>query len=315
MTLPTRQDVERAQQCLANDVHRTPILTSRTLDAMTGCSLFFKSENLQRTGSFKIRGALNAAKNYSAGAEGTPSRVGPLVTHSSGNHGAALALAGREVGIPVVVIVPENAPQAKKDNIARYGARLVFCGPTIDDREAAVAAELKKGGHLVPPYNDNRVIAGQGTLALEIAEQVDNLHQLWVPVGGGGMASGCVLALGEQLQVIGSEPLLADDAYESLTTGVLVGPRPPTTVADGLRGALGDITFRLLHDYALHIQRVDEQQIVAAQRLLMSTLKLVVEPSGAVPFAALLAALEGGDIATGQRIALVISGGNMDLAL
>ena len=309
---PIREDVIRARERLAGDVHETPVLTSRTLDLMVGCELYFKCENLQRSGSFKIRGALNAARMFLS-ESGAVESGGPLVTHSSGNHGAALALAGRETGLDVVVVVPENAPQAKKDNIARYGARLVFCGPTINDREAAVATELANGGHLVPPYNDSRVIAGQGTLGLEVAMQVPELQQLWVPVGGGGMASGCVLAVGQELQVTGTEPLLADDAYESLATGVLVGPRPPTTVADGLRGALGDITFALLRDYKLRIERVTDEQIVAAQRLLMECLKVVVEPSGAVPFAALLAAVERGHVAAQQRIALVISGGNMDL--
>lgn len=312
MSLPVRADVLAAAQRLAGDVHRTPVLTSTTLDAAAGCALFFKCENMQRTGSFKIRGALNAARTYLAD---NPDHAGPLVTHSSGNHGAALALAGREAGLPVIVVVPSNAPEAKKDNIARYGARLVLCGPTIQDREAAVAVELAKGGHLVPPYNDNRVIAGQGTLALEVQEQVADLHELWLPVGGGGMASGCVLAIGEQIAIRGAEPSLADDAWESLTTGVLVGPRPPKTIADGLRGALGDITFDVLRNYGLKIERVDEEQIVAAQRLLMACLKVVVEPSGAVPFAALLAAQRRGDIASHQRIALVISGGNMDLAV
>jgi len=273
--LPCRADVLQARDRLSGDVHTTPVLTSRTLDQRVGCELYFKCENFQRSGSFKIRGALNAARVFSAAADSNP--TGPLVTHSSGNHGAALALAGRESGLDVVVVVPENAPQAKKDNIARYGARLVFCGPTISDREASVATELSKGGHLVPPYNDSRVIAGQGTLGLEVATQVPGLNQLWVPVGGGGMASGCVLALGQEVTVIGAEPLLADDAYESLTTGVLVGPRPPATVADGLRGALGDITFALLRDYELDIERVTEEQIIAAQRLLMECLKVVVD--------------------------------------
>lgn len=313
MSLPTHNDVLAAQARLGTDVHRTPVLTSTALDAVAGCSVFFKCENMQRTGSFKIRGALHAARCYLA--DNTGSTSGPLVTHSSGNHGAALALAGRECGLDAVVVIPENAPQIKKANIARYGAELVFCGPTIADREAAVANELKKGGHLVPPYNDNRVIAGQGTLALETMSQVANLDELWLPVGGGGMASGCVLAVGEQMRVRGAEPELADDAWESLTKGILVGPRPPVTVADGLRGALGDITFAVLHNYALTIERVSEAQIIAAQQLLMECLKLVVEPSGAVSFAALLAAKDRGEVSSHQRVALVISGGNMDLRL
>lgn len=278
---------------------------------MVGASLFFKCENLQRTGSFKIRGALNAARTFVENLESDNNKATDeaLVTHSSGNHGAALALAGREVGRRVIVVVPEGAPEAKKANIARYGAEIVLCGPTIADREAALAKVARGGGHIVPPYNDPRVIGGQGTLALEFVEQVPELDELWVPVGGGGMASGSVLAVGEKIQVRGVEPELADDAWESLETGVLVGPRPPTTIADGLRGSLGDITFALLKNYQLPISRVSEAQISEAQRLLMMCLKLVVEPSGAVPFAALLQK----KTTPGKRLGLVISGGNLDL--
>jgi len=278
---PVAKDVLDARLRLGSDVHKTPIMTSRTLDSLAGAQLFFKCENLQRTGSFKIRGALNAARL----ADETQSVEGnvPLVTHSSGNHGAALALAGRETNREVIVVVPENAPSAKKDNIARYGAQLVFCGPTIADREAALAEVMAAGGHVIPPYNDVRVIGGQGTLALEFMEQISDLDELWVPVGGGGMASGCVLAVGGNVPVRGVEPLLADDAWESLDTGALVGPRPPVSIADGLRGALGDITFGVLADYNLAISRVTEEQIEKTT--------------------------------PGKRLGLVISGGNLDLAV
>ena len=317
-------DVEDAARRLAGRIHRTPVMTSRTLDELAGCKLFFKCENLQRGGSFKIRGALNAALQ-------TPGSE-PLVTHSSGNHGAALALAGRELNRAVTVVVPEAAPAIKLANIERYGATVVLCGPTIVDREAAVAKVLAAGGVYISPYNHHQVIAGQGTLALELLAQCiekaqcNELESLWLPVGGGGMASGCVAAVGEQVRVFGAEPLLADDAFESLSTGKLVGARPPQTIADGLRGALGDITFGMLSHYDLQIQRVDEQEIVDAQRLLMQCLKLVVEPSGAVAFAALLAhqrsqAAGKSDLkrATPTNaehcVGVVISGGNVELAL
>jgi len=310
VTLPTIKDVFDARSRLGTDVHRTPVVSSRTLNAMVGAELFFKCENLQRTGSFKIRGALNAARTFvERSGRDLPDEA--LVTHSSGNHGAALALAGREVGRRVIVVVPENAPEAKKANIARYGAELVLCGPTIADREDALATVVRSGGHVVPPYNDQRVIGGQGTLALEFVEQVPRLDELWVPVGGGGMASGSVLAVGKDLQVCGIEPELADDAWESLDSGVLQGPRPPATIADGLRGSLGELTFAVLRKYQLPIYRVTEAQIAEAQRLLMMCLKVVVEPSGAVPFAALL----GKKTTPGKRLGLVISGGNLDLAL
>ena len=308
MSMLSAIDVTGATQRLAGRIHSTPLMTSRTLDALTGCKLYFKCENLQRGGSFKIRGALNAALQTAG--------VADLVTHSSGNHGAALALAGRELNRPVTVVVPRAAPAIKLANIERYGATIVLCGPTIEDREAAVAKLLSAGGVYIPPYNHQQVIAGQGTLALEVVQQQPDTEELWLPVGGGGMASGCVAAVGERVRVIGGEPLLADDAYESLRTGRLQGARAPRTIADGLRGALGDITFAILRDYDLMIQRVGEEEIVEAQRLLMECLKLVVEPSGAVAFAALLAHCQAQpptDVE--RRVGVVISGGNVDLAL
>ena len=311
--LPDFEAVQLARERLGQDVHKTPVLSSRTLNKLVGAELFFKCENLQRTGSFKIRGALNAARSFveavNRDTENTNVALEPLVTHSSGNHGAALALAGKEVGRKVIVVVPETAPEAKKANILRYGAKVVLCGPTIRDREKALDEVVRGGGHVIPPYNDVRVIGGQGTLALEFEEQVPELDELWLPVGGGGMASGCVLAVGDRIRINGVEPELADDAWESLTTGVLVGPRPPATVADGLRGALGDITFAVLQNYNLAVHRVSEARILEAQHLLMACLKVVVEPSGAVPFAALLEE----KTSPGKRLGLVISGGNLDL--
>jgi len=308
MSMLASIDVAGAAQRLAGRIHATPLMTSRTLDALSGCRLYFKCENLQRGGSFKIRGALNAALQTAG--------VAPLVTHSSGNHGAALALAGQELNRAVTVVVPRAAPAIKIANIERFGARIVLCGPTIEDREAAVEKLLSAGGIYIPPYNHQQVIAGQGTLALELVRQQPDIEELWLPVGGGGMASGCVAAVGDRVRVMGAEPLLADDAYESLRTGRLLGARAPQTIADGLRGALGQITFAILRDYNLAIQRVDEEEIVAAQRLLMECLKLVVEPSGAVAFAALLAqrkAKPPTDVE--RRVGVVISGGNVDLAL
>ena len=311
--LPGFETVQLARERLGRDVHKTPVLRSRTLNKLVGAELYFKCENLQRTGSFKIRGALNAARSFvedvNRDTANADTALEPLVTHSSGNHGAALALAGKEVGREVIVVVPETAPEAKKANILRYGAKVVLCGPTIRDREQALDEVIRGGGHVVSPYNDVRVIGGQGTLALEFEEQVPELDELWVPVGGGGMASGSVLAVGNRIRVNGVEPELADDAWESLTSGVLVGPRPPVTIADGLRGALGDITFAVLQNYDLAVHRVSEARILEAQHLLMSCLKVVVEPSGAVPFAALLEE----KTTPGKRLGLVISGGNLDL--
>jgi threonine dehydratase/serine racemase len=310
LVVPGKLQVLEAAQRIADKVHRTPIFTSRALDELAGCNVYFKCENLQRTGSFKLRGATNAALvNAKIAAAG-------LVTHSSGNHGAALAAAGRDLGLAVTVVMPDNAPATKKANVEHYGAQIVYCGPTIADREAALAEVQSAGGLFVPPYNHADVIAGQGTLALEFVDQEDALAQLWVPVGGGGMVSGCIAAVGAQLQVMGAEPELADDAFESLRTGKLHGPRPPLSIADGLRGALGELTFAMLRTYELPILRVAESEIVSAQRLLMDCLKLVVEPSGAVAFAALLARQRSPQRASAAtRVGVVISGGNLDLQL
>ncbi|MEM7218978.1 MAG: pyridoxal-phosphate dependent enzyme [Pseudomonadota bacterium] len=301
--LPTAVSVTGAAGRLAGRIHETPVMTSRSLNDMAGCELFFKCENLQRGGSFKIRGAMNAAL--------LAAPDGPLVTHSSGNHGAALALAGRELDREVIVVVPAVTPQFKQDNVRRYGAELRHCGPTLDEREAMVADVLATGGTYVPPYDHANVIAGQGTMALELTRQVEGLDELWLPVGGGGMASGCALGAPAGCRVMGAEPELADDAYESLATHTRVPARPPVTVADGLRGALGELTFAVLDRYGLAIERVSEAEIVAAQALLLGCLKQVVEPSGAVAFAALLRRQRREPRTA--RVGVIVSGGNVDL--
>lgn len=306
---PCLSDVLAARERLDGRVHQTPVYTSRSLDALVGCSIVFKCENLQRSGSFKARGALNTLLQLNA----DELRLG-VATHSSGNHGAALAMAAQDLGIAATIVVPANAPATKRSAIAAYGAQIVECGPTLAEREAALAEVVAATGAIfVAPYNDSRVIAGQGTTALELIESHPAVEQIWVPVGGGGLASGCVLvAQNTGVRVVASEPELADDAFRSLASGELQPALPPRTIADGLRTALGPLNFEILRDYALTIHRVSEAEISAAQKLLMQRLKLVVEPSAAVPFAGLLnvSRLQQLDA---RCVGVVLTGGNTQL--
>ena len=307
-----RSDVHQASQRIAAYIHRTPVLTSSTLNDLVGLELHFKCENFQRSGAFKMRGATNAVLQLSKAECETG-----VVTHSSGNHGAALALAGSLSDVPVWVVVPEDAPSFKRRAIERYGATLVNCGPTLEDREVvAQQVRCETGATFIPPYNDERIVAGQGTAALELIETVVDLDEVWVPVGGGGLASGCVVALqGSGVRVCGSEPELADDAYRSLALQTLQPALPPTTIADGLRTALGSITFAILNAYGLEIRLVSEAAIVAAQKLIYECLKIVVEPSSAVPLAALVDRKldQVGEYTGGvSRVGVILTGGNLE---
>ena len=306
---PCLSDVLAAQKRLAGHVHRTAVCTSRSLDAMVGCSVVFKCENLQRSGSFKARGALNTLLQLDA----DELRRG-VTTHSSGNHGAALAMAAKELGIAATIVVPANAPATKRSAIAAYGAQIVECGPTLVEREAALSCVVADSGAIfVAPYNDSRVIAGQGTTALELIESHPAIEQIWVPIGGGGLAAGCVLAAQNKgVRVVACEPELADDAFRSIASGELQPALPPRTIADGLRTALGPLNFEILRDYALTIHRVSEAEIHAAQILLMQRLKLVVEPSAAVPFAGILNVSRLGQL-DASCVGIVLTGGNTQL--
>ncbi|MBL9076403.1 MAG: threonine/serine dehydratase [Planctomycetes bacterium] len=290
-------------------VHRTPVLTSRTLDAAVGASVFCKCENLQKVGAFKARGACNAvfALPPDVAARG-------VVTHSSGNHAAALAYAARARGVPCAVVMPDTAPAIKVDAVRGYGAEIRFCKPA--DRDAVCAAwQRERGMHLVHPFEDPDVIAGQGTAALELLEQVPELDAVVTPVGGGGLCAGTavvVRALRPAAQVVAAEPAAVDDAARSLATGV----RQPRvdgakSWADGLMTGLGEPNFRLLREHRVRVVTVDEPAIVAAARFFLQRMKLVVEPSAATVLAALHA--DGGAL-QGRRVGLVLSGGNTDFA-
>ena len=302
-------DIHAAAVRIRALAHRTPLLTSATMDAMSGAELFFKCENLQRVGAFKFRGAANAVFSLTEEA----ARRG-VATHSSGNHAQALALAARLRGISATIVMPEDAPRVKVDAVRGYGARIVFAGSQPLDRERVLKDVLQEtGAEFIHPSDDLRVIAGQGTCALEILEEEPELDLIVTPVGGGGLLSGTASAAhgaSRRTRVIGAEPAAADDAFRSFTTGTLVLSGNPRTVADGLRTSLGRNTFPLVRARVWRIVTASETAIVEAMRLVWERMKIVIEPSAAVPLAAVM---EGTLDLKGARAAIVLSGGNVDL--
>jgi threonine dehydratase len=308
--LPTAADVFAAAERLRGIAHRTPVLTSRTLNERAGAEVYLKCENLQRVGAFKFRGAYNAIARL-----GEAERRRGVLAYSSGNHAQAIALAGRLLGVPTVIVMPTNAPAAKRAATEGYGAEVVLYDPEETSREA-LSAELveARGLVLIPPYDHADVIAGQGTAALELMEEVGPLDVLITPCGGGGLLSGSALAVKATqpaCRVVGVEPALADDATRSFLSGELQTVKNPPTIADGLRTpSLGRLTFPLVRQNVDAMWTVEEAEIVRAMRFLWERMKLVVEPSGAVGPAALLA----GRAAGAGRVGVVLSGGNVDLS-
>ncbi|WP_437321452.1 pyridoxal-phosphate dependent enzyme [Sorangium sp. So ce385] len=305
--LPTIEDIRRAAARLAPHAHVTPVMTSRTIDGMAGARVFFKCENLQRVGAFKFRGACNAVLALSD----EDARRG-VATHSSGNHAAALALAARIRGVPAHIVMPESAPAVKRAAVEGYGARIVTCAPTLRAREETLARVLSEtGAILVHPYNDAHVIAGQGTAALELASQVEDLDAVVAPVGGGGLLSGTAVATSalSRARTVGAEPRAADDAARSLREGKILPSNDPITIADGLRTSLGELTFAVLRERGVEIVTVGEEDIVKAMRVVWERMKILIEPSSAVPVAAVLLRK-----VQGARIGVILSGGNVDLS-
>ena len=306
---PDFADVERAALRIAPHATHTPVLRSRSIDALAGTTLAFKCENFQRVGAFKFRGACNAVWSLSndVAARG-------VVTHSSGNHGAALALAARTRGIPAHVVVPEGAVKSKLAAIEAYGATLHFCAATIAAREAGAAkVQAETGAELVHPYTDVRVIAGQGTAALELLGEAPDLDVLVAPVGGGGLIGGSAIAaktLNPGIEIYGAEPAGADDAWQSLRRGTRVTDIVPNTVCDGLRGLLGEVNLALLRRYDVRVLPVEDARTIAAMRLVFERMKIVIEPSSAIALAAVLGHPE---IFRGRRVGVIFSGGNVDL--
>ncbi len=301
-------------------IHRTPVLTSTTLDALAGARLFFKCENLQKTGSFKIRGASNAILSLS---DEEASRG--IVTQSSGNHGAAVACAAAWRGVPAYIVMPRNAPKVKIRAIEAYGGKITFCEPKVSSRkETCDRVQAETGAALVHPYDDDRIIAGQATAAKELLEDAGDLDAVFAPVSGGGLLSGtCLGAKGIRaaIRVFGCEPERADDAYRSLTTGTLQSLESSDTIADGLRASLAPRTFAILRRHVDRILLVSEEEIISAARLVWERMKIIIEPSSAVAIAPLLkpgvvASLNLPQRADGgaPKLGVILSGGNVDLS-
>lgn len=309
MYIPTLNDMLAAHERIAPHIHRTPVLTSHFINQLAGAELFFKCENLQKAGAFKARGASNAVFGLSevAAARG-------VATHSSGNHGTCLSYAAGRRGIPCTVVMPHTAPQAKKDAVRGYGGKVVECEPSTTSREAVFAEVVAEtGAEFVHPYNDARVIAGQATCSHEVLEQVENLNGVFAPIGGGGMISGTCLTLSNlapNVQVYAAEPEQADDAYRSFKAGHIIADDAPNTVADGLKVPLKELTWHFVSNHVADIFTVSEDEIIDAMKLIWKRMKIVMEPSSAVPLAAIL---KNKDRFAGQRLGVIITGGNVDL--
>lgn len=309
MNLPTFADIEKAHDRIRPFIHHTPVLTSKSINEIVGAELFFKCENLQKVGAFKFRGACNSVLSLS-----DEEAKNGVCTHSSGNHAAALALAARMRGIPSYIVMPENAPEIKKKAVAGYGAQITFCEPTQAARESTLANLARQTGATeVHPYNYFNVICGQGTAAKELIEETGHLDVVMAPVGGGGLLSGTALstrALLPKAKVIAAEPAGADDAFRSFYSKTLHPSVAPKTIADGLLTSLGSLTFPIVLENVDQIASVSEESIIAAMRMIWERMKIIIEPSSAVPLAAIL---ENKVDVKGQRVGIILSGGNVDL--
>jgi len=309
LVIPTLADVRTAAARIAPRAHRTPVMTCGALDDLVGARLFFKCENLQKVGAFKFRGACNAVFSLSD----DEARKG-VATHSSGNHAQALALAAQQRGVPAHVVMPTNAPAVKRVAVEGYGATIHPCEPTLVAREKRLAEVLAEtGAHFVHPYDDPRIIAGQGTAALELLEAEPDLETIVTPVGGGGLLAGTAVAaigVNPEIAVLAAEPEGADDAARSLAEGRILPSTDPRTVCDGLLTSLGRHNFAIIRRHVAAIVTVSDEATVRAMRLIWERTKLVVEPSGAIVLGALL---ERRSAFPGERIGLILSGGNVDL--
>lgn len=309
MYIPTLADMLVAHERIKPHVHRTPVLTSRFLNELAGAELFFKCENLQKAGAFKARGASNAVFGLT-----DAQAARGVATHSSGNHGTCLSYAAGRRGIPCTVVMPRTAPQAKKDAVRGYGGRVVECEPSTSSREAVFAEVVAEtGAEFVHPYNDHRVIAGQGTCSKELIEQVGNLQAVVAPIGGGGMVSGTCLTLSNLapgVKVYAAEPEQADDAARSFRAGHIIADDAPETVADGLKVPLKELTWHFVKTHVTDILTATEDEIIEAMKLIWKRLKIVMEPSSAVPLATIL---KNPRVFAGTRVGVIITGGNVDL--
>ena len=309
MYIPTYADVEAAHTRILPYIHRTPVLTSSYINGMAGAELFFKCENFQKAAAFKARGASNAVFGLS-----DAQAARGVATHSSGNHGLCLSYAAGRRGIACTVVMPRTAPQAKKDAVRGYGGRVVECEPSTSSREAVFAQVVAEtGAEFVHPYNDPRVIAGQATCSRELNEQVPGLDAVIAPIGGGGMISGTCLTLSTiapGVKVYAGEPEQADDAARSLRAGHIIADDAPETVADGLKVPLKELTWHFVQKHVTDTLTVSEDEIIEATKLIWKRMKIVMEPSSAVPLAAIL---RNPQVFKGQRVGVIITGGNVDL--
>lgn len=309
MNLPSLSDIQSAHKRIKPFIHRTPVLASQQLNRIFGCELFFKCENFQKVGAFKFRGATNAILSLSE-----EEKKKGVVTHSSGNHAAALALAAGMNSVKASIVMPETAPSVKKNAVAGYGAEITFCKPTLQAREETTNAIIREtGATLIHPYDNFTVICGQGTAALELLEDHRDLEIVVAPIGGGGLMSGTstsVKGINKSIKVIGAEPINANDAWKSFTTGILTPSFNPNTIADGLLTSLSDLTFAIVRKNVDDILTVREESIIECMQLIWERMKIIIEPSSATVLAAVK---ENPEIFRGRKAGLILTGGNVDL--
>ena len=308
---PELKDIISAHDRIKPFVHNTPVLTSQSINEILGVSLFLKCENLQKVGAFKFRGATNAVRLLSK----TDAQKG-VATHSSGNHAAALALAAKQLGVPAYIVMPKNAPEIKKKAVAGYGAKITFCEPTLEAREVTLKkVQEETGATFIHPYDNFDVISGQGTAAKELLEEISDLEIVIAPIGGGGLMSGTAIScksINPKIKIYGAEPELANDAYQSFKKGELILAGPPKTIADGLLTSLSSLTFKIIQNNVDDIFTVSEDSIIKAMRMIWERMKIIIEPSSAVPIAAIM---NKPSLFKGKKVGLIVSGGNVDLGM
>lgn len=306
---PTRIDIEAAHERIKNYIHRTPVLTSGSINSISGTNLFFKCENFQKVGAFKMRGASNAVLSLTE-----EELAKGVATHSSGNHAAAVALSAKLLNTKAYIVMPKTSPQIKQDAVAGYGAEITLCEPNLKSREETLNKIVERtGAHFIHPYNDYNIVTGQATSAKELLEDIGCLDYIIAPTGGGGLLSGTCLSahyFSSRVKVIGAEPKGADDAFRSIRDGVIYPSVNPQTICDGLLTQLGEKTFGIIKELVSEIITVGEDSVITAMRTIWERMKIIIEPSAAVTLAAVM---ENKEKFAGKNIGLILSGGNLDL--
>lgn len=309
LSIPNLAELKFTQDAIKTMIHRTPVLTNQYLNELVGGSIYFKCENFQKVGAFKMRGAASASLRLN-----TDTMKNGIATHSSGNHAQAVARAAQVLGIPAYIVMPKNAPEIKVEGTRSYGAEIIFCEPTQNARETTLAEVVSKtGAHFIHPYDNYDVIAGQASVALELLEDFPSLDMVMAPVGGGGLLSGTALAvhyMNPNIIVLGAEPKRVDDAYRSLKSGQIEQNQRTDTIADGLRTTLGELTLDIIKRHVTEILTAEEDEIIQAMRLIWERMKIIIEPSCAVPLATILANKE---TFRGKKTGVILTGGNVDL--